>query len=215
MDYSTLKSVLEGLLFVAGEEGLSVKAMAEVVEMPPDVVADVLEDLRQDLIQSGRGIRIGETAGGFRLTSVPEHAPYLEKLAASPVRAQLSQAALETLAIIAYRQPITRIEIEEIRGVSADRAIQTLLAKDLIEEVGRADALGKPILYGTTKTFLDSFGLAGLDQLPDPSTFGEDEDLKERSRLLFERMEGRQLSIEDLQREMELYENGASGTIRE
>lgn len=205
MDYSTLKSVLEGLLFVSGEEGLSVKAMAEVVEMDPDVVADVLQDLRQDLIRDGRGIRVMETAGGFRLTSVPEHAPYLEKLATSPVRAQLSQAALETLAIIAYRQPITRIEIEEIRGVSADRAIQTLLARDLIEEVGRAEALGRPILYGTTKTFLDSFGLTGLDALPDPASLGEEDELQERTKMLFERMEGRQLSIEDLQREMELY----------
>jgi segregation and condensation protein B len=205
MDYSTLKSVLEGLLFVSGEEGLSVKAMAEVVEMDPDVVSDVLQDLRQDLIRDGRGIRISETAGGFRLTSVPEHAPYLEKLAASPVRSQLSQAALETLSIIAYRQPITRIEIEEIRGVKADRAIQTLLARDLIEEVGRAEALGRPILYGTTKTFLDCFGLSSLEQLPDPNALDEDEDMKERTKMLFERIEGRQLSLEDVQREMELY----------
>lgn len=206
MDYSTLKSVLEGLLFVSGEEGLSVKAMADVLEMDPEVVSDVLQDLRQDLIRDGRGIRISESAGGWRLTTVPEHAPYLEKLAVSPARAQLSQAALETLAIIAYRQPITRIEIEEIRGVKADRAIQTLIAKDLIEEVGRAEALGRPILYGTTKTFLDCFGLASLDQLPDPASLDAEEELQERTKMLFERIEGRQLSLEDIQREMELYE---------
>lgn len=205
MDYSTLKSVLEGLLFVSGEEGLSVKAMAEVVQMDPEVVSDVLQDLRQDLIRDSRGIRISKTAGGWRLTSVPEHAPYLEKLAASPARSPLSQAALETLSIIAYRQPITRIEIEEIRGVKADRAIHTLIAKDLIEEVGRAEALGRPILYGTTKAFLDYFGLTSLDQLPDPDTFGTDDDMDERTKMLFERIEGRQLSLEDIQREMELY----------
>ncbi|WP_276351765.1 SMC-Scp complex subunit ScpB [Cohnella caldifontis] len=203
MDYSTLKSVLEGLLFVSGEEGLSVKAIAEVVEMDPEVVLAVLSDLKQDFVRDGRGLRIAETAGGYRLTTAPEHAPYFEKLAYSPARAALSQAAIETLSIIAYRQPITRIEIEEIRGVKADRALHTLVAKDLIEEVGRADALGRPILYGTTKAFLDYFGLSSLDQLPDPVASEDDEDLEERTKMLFERIEGRQLSLEDMQRELE------------
>jgi segregation and condensation protein B len=203
MDYSTLKSVIEGLLFVSGEEGLSVKTMAEVVDMNPDVVQDVLDDLRQDFIRDGRGLRIAEVAGGFRLTTVTEHAPFFEKLAYSPSRSSLSQASLETLSIIAYRQPITRIEIEEIRGVKADRAIHTLVAKDLIEEVGRADALGRPILYGTTRSFLDYFGLSSLDQLPDPVASDADDELEERTKMLFERIEGRQLSLEDIQRELE------------
>ncbi|MBW5446690.1 SMC-Scp complex subunit ScpB [Cohnella sp. CFH 77786] len=203
MDYSTLKSVLEGLLFVSGEEGLNAKTMAEVVEMDPEVVHDVLRDLQQDFVRDGRGLRIAEVAGGFRLTTVTEHAPYFEKLAYSPSRSSLSQAALETLSIIAYRQPITRIEIEEIRGVKADRAIHTLVAKDLIEEVGRADALGRPILYGTTKAFLDYFGLSSLDQLPDPVASEDDDELEERTKMLFERIEGRQLSLEDVQRELE------------
>lgn len=202
MDYSTLKSVLEGLLFVAGEEGISVKTMAEVLDMDTEVVQDVVHDLRQDFIATGRGLRIAETAGGYRLTTVTEHAPYFEKLAYSPSRSALSQAALETLSIIAYRQPITRIEIEEIRGVKADRALHTLVAKDLIEEVGRADAIGRPILYGTTRSFLDYFGLSSLDQLPDPTAV-EDEDLDERTKMLFDRIEGRQLSLEDVQREWE------------
>lgn len=203
MDYSTLKSVLEGLLFVSGEEGLNVKTMAEVVEMDPEVVRDVLQDLAQDFVRDGRGLRIAEIAGGFRLTTVPDHAPYFEKLAYSPSRASLSQAALETLSIVAYRQPITRIEIEEIRGVKAERPLQTLVAKDLIEEVGRADALGRPILYGTTKAFLDYFGLSSLSQLPDPVVMEGDDELEERTKLLFERIEGRQLSLEDMQRELE------------
>ncbi len=198
MDYSRLKSILEGLLFVSGEEGLSAKAIAEVVEMDIDVVRDVLRDLQSDLARDGRGVRVAEVAGGFRLTTAPEHAPYFEKLAYSPARSSLSQAALETLSIIAYRQPITRIEIEEIRGVKADRAIHTLVAKDLIEEVGRADALGRPILYGTTKSFLDYFGLAGIDQLPDPVVSESEDELEERTKLLFERIEGRQLSLDDL-----------------
>jgi len=203
MDYSTLKSVLEGLLFVSGDEGLGIKTMAEVVEMDPEVVRDVLEDLRQDFIAGLRGLRIAEVAGGFRLTTATEHAPYFEKLAYSPSRSSLSQAALETLSIVAYRQPITRIEIEEIRGVKADRALHSLVAKDLIEEVGRADALGRPILYGTTKSFLDHFGLSSLQQLPDPVASDEDEELEEQTKLLFERIEGRQLSLEDMNRELE------------
>jgi len=186
------------LLFVAGEEGLSAKAIAEVVEMDIDVVRDVLRDLQSDFVRDGRGIRIAEVAGGFRLTTAPDHAPYFEKLAYSPARTSLSQAALETLSIVAYRQPITRVEIEEIRGVKADRALHTLLTKDLIEEVGRADALGRPILYGTTKTFLDYFGLASIEHLPDPVVSESDDELEERTKMLFERIEGRQLSLDDL-----------------
>lgn len=202
VDYSTLKSILEGLLFVSGDEGISVKTIAEVVEMDADVVADVLRDLQQDFTRKGRGLRIAEVAGGFRFTTVPEHAPYFEKLAYSPARASLSQAALETLSIIAYRQPITRVEIEEIRGVKADRALHSLIAKDLIEEKGRAEALGRPILYGTTKSFLDYFGLPNIGSLPEPSASDADDELEERTKLLFERIEGRQLSMEDLEKEL-------------
>jgi segregation and condensation protein B len=177
--------------------------MAEVVEMNPEVVQDVLMDLQQDFVRDGRGLRIAEVAGGFRLTTVTEHAPFFEKLAYSPSRTSLSQAALETLSIVAYRQPITRIEIEEIRGVKAERALHTLVAKDLIEEIGRADALGRPILYGTTKSFLDYFGLSALDQLPDPVAGEGDDELEERTKMLFDRIEGRQLSMDDMQRELE------------
>jgi segregation and condensation protein B len=204
MDYSTLKSVIEGLLFVSGEEGISAKTAAEVVEMDIEVVKDVLKDLQKDLSKKSRGIRIAEVAGGFRLTTVPDHAPYFEKLAYSPARSALSQAALETLAIVAYRQPITRVEIEEIRGVKSDRPLHSLVNKDLIEEKGRADAIGRPILYGTTKAFLDYFGLAGIASLPEPSVSDGDDELEERTKLLFDRIEGRQLSLEDMGRELEM-----------
>jgi segregation and condensation protein B len=203
MNYSTLKSVLEGLLFVSGDEGISIKTAADVVEMDIEVVKDVMKDLQKELAKKGRGIRILEVAGGFRLTTVLEHAPYFEKLAYSPTRAALSQAALETLSIVAYRQPITRVEIEEIRGVKSDRPLYTLVNKDLIEEKGRADAIGRPILYGTTKSFLDYFGLPGISSLPEPSVADGDDELEERTKLLFERIEGRQLSMEDMDRELE------------
>ncbi|WP_373233150.1 SMC-Scp complex subunit ScpB [Cohnella sp.] len=202
MNYSTLKSVLEGLLFVSGDEGISIKTAAEVVEMDTEVVKDIMKDLQKELVKKGRGIRIMEVAGGFRLTTVSEHAPYFEKLAYSPTRAALSQAALETLSIIAYRQPITRVEIEEIRGVKSDRPLYTLVNKDLIEEKGRADAIGRPILYGTTKAFLDYFGLAGISSLPEPSVSDGDDELEERTKMLFERIEGRQLSMEDMDKEL-------------
>jgi segregation and condensation protein B len=190
------------LLFVSGDEGLSAKTAAEVVEMDLEVVKDVLKDLQKELVKKGRGIRIVEVAGGFRLTTVPDHAPFFEKLAYSPARAALSQAALETLSIVAYRQPITRVEIEEIRGVKSDRALHSLVSKDLIEEKGRADAIGRPILYGTTKSFLDYFGLAGIGSLPEPSITDGDDELEERTKLLFERIEGRQLSMEDMDKEL-------------
>lgn len=203
MDYSTLKSVLEGLLFVSGDEGISAKTAAEVVETDLEVVKDVLKDLQKELSKKNRGIRLTEVAGSYRLTTVIEHAPYFEKLAYSPTRSALSQAALETLSIIAYRQPITRIEIEEIRGVKADRALHNLVNKDLIEEKGRADALGRPILYGTTKSFLDYFGLASIASLPEPSIADGDDELEERTKMLFDRIEGRQLSMEDLDKELD------------
>jgi|HigsolmetaGSP12D_1036236.scaffolds.fasta_scaffold00207_4 segregation and condensation protein B len=214
MDYQTLKSVLEGLLFVSGDEGIGVRTLAEVVGTDPEVVRDVLYDLQSDFVRDGRGMRIAEVAGGFRLTTVPEHAPYFEKLAYSPSRSVLSQSALETLAIIAYRQPITRVEIEEIRGVKSDHAIHTLVAKDLIEEKGRADALGRPILYGTTKAFLDYFGLPDLASLPDPVVPDGEDELEEQTKMLFERTYARQLSLEDVERElMRNRERPPGGTI--
>ncbi|OPA81394.1 SMC-Scp complex subunit ScpB [Paenibacillus selenitireducens] len=198
MDFKKLKSIIEGLLFVAGEEGLSAKQIAEVVEQPLELVLDVIHDLKGDLARAKRGIQIRIFAGSFQLTTVPEHAPYFEKLAYSPSRSNLSQAALETLSIIAYRQPITRVDIEEIRGVKSDRALQTLVAKDLIEEVGRAEAIGRPILYGTTKSFLDYFGLDSLKSLPDSSAFENDEGLEEETQLLFEKLDGHQMTFDEL-----------------
>src|SRR5690625_5415644 len=102
----------------------------------------------------------------YHLTTKPEHSPYYKKFLATPQASRLSQAALETLAIIAYEQPITRIEIEEIRGIKSDHSVQTLLARYLIEEVGRRDTVGRPILFGTSKEFLIYFGLTSLDELP-------------------------------------------------
>ncbi|MCR8660341.1 SMC-Scp complex subunit ScpB [Paenibacillus endoradicis] len=199
MEFQQLKSIIEGLLFMAGDEGLNKRQLADIMGIDVDYIEELVLDLQRDLERDGRGVQIGILAGSYRLTTHPEHAAYFERMAYTPTRAQLSQAALETLSIVAYKQPITRVEIEEIRGVKCERAIHTLVAKDLIEEVGRAEAIGRPILYGTTKIFLDSFGLASIKELPEPKDVSlEDEDMDEQTQLLFERFEGRQMTLDEV-----------------
>ncbi|WP_422660758.1 SMC-Scp complex subunit ScpB [Paenibacillus sp. EC2-1] len=199
MDFPKLKSIIEGLLFLSGEEGLSVKQMTEITEQPADIILDALNEMKRNCEEEHRGIQIIQIAGSYKLATLPDHAPYFERLAYSPSRSSLSQAALETLSIVAYRQPITRVEIEEIRGVKAERAIHTLTNKGLIEEVGRAEAIGRPILYGTTKAFLDYFGLANIKDLPEPSQFEADADsLEEETQMLFDKLDNKQLTFDDV-----------------
>ncbi len=168
MDYDRIKSIIEGLIFISGDEGIEAKQLAEILELPEDTIIDIIEDMKADFRRSSRGIQIVEVARAFQFTTLPEHAVYFEKLASSPTHSSLSQAALETLAIIAYKQPITRTDIEEIRGVKCEKALNTLISKQLIREVGRAEGIGRPILYGTTKEFLEHFGLRELSDLPEP-----------------------------------------------
>ncbi len=198
MDYKALKSIIEGLLFLSGDEGISVRQVAEITEQRPELAASALEELKEDYVSEGRGLQVVQIAGNYRLATLPEHAQYFERLAYSPSRSTLSQAALETLAIVAYRQPITRVEIEEIRGVKSERAIHTLNNKDLIHEVGRAEAVGRPILYGTTKSFLESFGLASLKDLPEPTNFESPDNLEEETQLLFNKLDT-QMTFEDME----------------
>jgi segregation and condensation protein B len=198
VDLKERKSVIEGLLFVSGDEGIDAKQLAEILELDIPAVVDAVRQLQQDFRRSHRGVQIVELAGSFQMTTLPAHAVYFERLAYSPSRTALSQSALETLAIVAYRQPITRVEIEEIRGVRTDRALHTLVAKELIEEVGRAEAPGRPILYGTTKQFMDYFGLSGLSELPEASSFENDTNLEEETRLLFARLDGKQMTFDDI-----------------
>lgn len=199
MDYPKLKSIIEGLLFLSGEEGLSVRQIAEITEQSDGLVGEALEDMKEEWERQERGIQIVQIAGSYKMATLVEHAPYFERLAYSPSRSSLSQAALETLSIVAYRQPITRVEIEDIRGVKSERAIHTLVSKGLIEEVGRAEAIGRPILYGTTKSFLDYFGLANIKDLPEPSQFEDNDNLEEETQLLFDKLDGRQLTFDDVE----------------
>lgn len=166
MKLKEMKAITEGLLFASGDEGASIKQLAKVLEIPEETVVHILDELTFEYEHTERGMRIMRSKDVFHLTTKPEHSSYFKKFLATPQANRLSQAALETLAIIAYEQPITRIEIEEIRGVKSDRPIQTLLARSLIEEVGRRDTVGRPILFGTTKDFLIYFGLTSLEELP-------------------------------------------------
>lgn len=189
MEMSEYKAIVEGLLFAAGDEGLSLKQIASVLDVNDEQALTIIEELKEDYNQQSRGIHLIELAGVFQLATKKEHAPYLKKLVESPGSSSLSQAALETLAIVAYRQPITRAEIEEIRGVKSDKPLQTLVAKALVKEVGRAEGTGRPILYGTTKEFLDYFGLKTLEELPQLPELSEDENMEREADLFFEKFE--------------------------
>jgi len=161
-----LMGMIEGLLFVAGDEGLSKQELCNVLEIDAELLESVIKEMTVQYNDESRGIQLLEVAETYILTTKQEHAQLYKKLAASPTNSTLSQAALETLAIIAYNQPMTRVEIDEIRGVKSEKAIQTLLSKQLIKEIGRASGAGRAILYGTTKQFCDYFGLKSVDELP-------------------------------------------------
>lgn len=166
MELAKFKAVVEGLLFASGDEGMTKRHLASILEIDHPSVQLILDELKYDYEHEQRGITIMQAKDVFHLTTKPEHAPYFQKMVESPQSSRLSQAALETLAIIAYNQPITRMEVEEIRGVKSERPIQTLLNRLLIVETGRKDTSGRPILYGTSTDFLTFFGLTSIDELP-------------------------------------------------
>ncbi|ELK44424.1 SMC-Scp complex subunit ScpB [Halobacillus sp. ACCC02827] len=166
MELEETKAIIEGLLFAAGDEGVTKKKLSVLLEVDTKTVNGILEEMKKDYNGKHRGLTIMDSQGTLHLTTKPEHASYYKKLLDTPGSTRLSQAALETLAIIAYEQPITRIEIDDLRGVKSDRAIQTLVNRGLIEEKGRKDAIGRPVLFGTTKDFLIYFGLTSMEQLP-------------------------------------------------
>ncbi|MED1420732.1 MULTISPECIES: SMC-Scp complex subunit ScpB [Bacillus] len=183
------KSILESLLFAAGDEGLTLKQIADVLEIEEYEAMDIVNDLKQEYENNEqRGLQIIEWAHTFQLATKKENAPYLKKMVETARPQSLSQAALETLAIVAYKQPITKVEIEEIRGVQTERPIQTLISKGLIKEVGRKESPGRPILYGTTNEFLDYFGLKDLNELP-PLRQPEEEEYQQDADLFFEKFQ--------------------------
>ncbi|MCW5881343.1 MAG: SMC-Scp complex subunit ScpB [Anaerolineae bacterium] len=159
----SLPALVESLLFVAPGPA-TLDQLAQAAETTPDAIEAALDELTVAL--AGRGLRLQRLGGRVRLTTAPDAAAAVQRFLGLGQDPPLSPAVLETMAIIAYRQPITRPEIEAVRGVSADHAVRTLLARGLIEEVGRAESVGRPFLYAPTARFLEHFGLPDLDSLP-------------------------------------------------
>jgi len=160
------EAILEGLLFVVGDDGLTLSQVQDILEVNNEEAKELVSLLRKEYEKDDRGITINFLGDTLKLTTKKEHKDYYEKLLENPDTNILSQAALETLAIIAYNEPITRVEIDELRGVSTSHIVRKLSAKGLIKEVGKSDLPGRPILYKTTSDFLDYFGLSSKDELP-------------------------------------------------
>lgn len=161
-----MKGIIEGLLYVQGDLGLTIDQVSDILEITPEEAKELILSLKQDYIDEDRGLRINYLGNSFKLTTKEEHKEYFKKLLENPRNNILSNQALETLAIIAYNEPITRIDIDEIRGVDSAYVVRRLLAKGLIKECGRDDRPGHPILYKTTDEFLDYFGLSSKEDLP-------------------------------------------------
>jgi len=161
-----LQGVLEGILFVVGDEGITLNQICDILEIDMEEAKNLLMELKKSYDTDNHGIRISYLGDSFKLTTKKEHKDYYKKLVENPESNTLSQAALEVLAIIAYNQPITRVEIDEMRGVSNRHMMRKLVAKGLIKEAGKSRMPGRPNLYVTTSEFLDYFGLPSLSNLP-------------------------------------------------
>lgn len=164
------KGVLEGLLFVVGDEGITLENVCQILELDMEKAKELLLDLKNSYEAEDRGIRISYLGDSFKLTTKKEHKDFYQKLVENPETNTLSSTALEVLAIIAYNQPITRVEVDEMRGVSSSHMIRKLVAKGLVKEAGKSPMPGRPNIYRTTREFLDYFGLASINDLPDIET---------------------------------------------
>lgn len=162
----SVKSALESMMFTWGEP-LPAKTAAEVLNMHWKDAYDCFKELQTEYEEEGRGIRIREVNKAFQFVTLADNSEYIERLCTPVKQKRLSQSALEVLAIVAYKQPVTRSEVEAIRGIKCDRVLENLEKKELIAEVGRSAGIGRPILYGTTDTFLKHFGFTNIKELPD------------------------------------------------
>ncbi len=185
LDIVNWKAIIEALLYAAGDEGLTKKQLMSVLEVEEVALLDMMSAVKEEYQKQERGIELIEYADSYMLLTKKEYSIYLKKLVETPSKG-LSQAALEVLAIVSYKQPITRSEVDEIRGVKSERVLHSLVAKALLCEVGRADGPGRAILYGTTPTFLEQFGLKALDELPPLPENVESDGVQEEADLFFE-----------------------------
>ncbi len=173
---SELPALLESVLFVAAQP-TPLSRLADLLAMPAEVIEAALDELAASYLQDGRGLRVQRKGDRFQLTTAPEATPFIERFLGLDLSSKLSPAALEALAVIAHRQPLTRAQIEAVRGVNCDGVLRTLIQRELVEPVGRLEQPGRPFLYGTTYQFLHYFGLGSLDELPplpDPEAKAED-----------------------------------------
>ena len=170
-----MKNIIEGLLFVVGDEGLTLEEINNILKQDINKTKQDIEELIKDYEDINRGIRIEIFGDKYKLVTKKEYKDYLKKLVPDE-EDLLTQSNLETLAIIAYNQPITRLQVEEIRGVSTTHTMRKLLMRDLIKELGRSELPGRPILYGTTDFFLDYFGINSLEELPQIKIEEQDEE---------------------------------------
>lgn len=166
MERAKAKAVLEAILFTMGDS-VSIESLATVIEEDRETTRAILEEMAQDYSAQDRGIGLTTLDDAVQMCTKGELYEYLIKIAKAPKKFVLTDTLLETLSIIAYKQPVTRLEIEKVRGVSCDHAVNKLLEYDLITEVGRMDAPGRPLLFGTTEQFLRSFGVKSLEDLPE------------------------------------------------
>ena len=165
MDRHRAQTIIEAILFTMGES-VELKKLAEVIEEEVAVTKEIIEELMNQYKEDNRGISILELDGAYQMCTNGEMYEYLVKIAKTPRKYILTETVLETLSIIAYKQPVTRLEIEKIRGVSCDHAVNRLIELELIQELGRLDAPGRPLLFGTSEQFLRSFGLTSIKELP-------------------------------------------------
>ena len=177
-----IKSAIEAMLFVSGEP-LPARELISNLEVDNKLVLEIINEMIEEYKKEDRGIRLIEINGGYQLVTKEENSDYIQKLLKKNRKHSLSQASIESLAIIAYKQPITRIDIDEIRGVKSESALQRLVERNLIREVGRLEVPGRPILYGTTDEFLRQFGLKTLKELPSLDLY-EDKETEEAMELL-------------------------------
>ncbi len=165
MEKPEISNIIEAILFVAGEP-VSIGDLSAALEISEMETMHAVEEMQKQYDLSRRGVTLKRYGDHVRMETRPEYAPYVERLLQPVQRQSLSQTVMETLAVIAYRQPTTKGEVEQVRGVKCDYSIQALLAKGLIQEAGRKEALGRPILYVTTDKFLEHFGLSDIRELP-------------------------------------------------
>ena len=165
MDQKQMESIIEGILFTFGE-AVEPSRIAKALEVETKDVVKALEHMKETWAEEGRGVQLTELDGSYQMCTKPELYEYLIRMAKQPRKQVLTDVLLETLSIIAYKQPITKSEIEKIRGVSSDQAVSKLEEESLVTELGRLDAPGRPMLFGTTEEFLRTFGVQGIEELP-------------------------------------------------